>query len=120
MSILLFVMIFIDAFHPLNEIATIIPNNFHKIILMEIIYIRDPERKILCAGGILAKGKELCNLSTFKLAHESLVLTPEESYIWNLKELHSKSFQSNAKGPSNLIFVLATILHNSLMKDATT
>ena len=98
---------FIDHFHSLGQVATYLPHQFKEIILVELLLIVDPESYIFEAGRILGVLLELGDLSCGKLTQESLILTPEQPNIINLKQPHSPPLQSQAERPPTLSLRIA-------------
>jgi len=76
----------VDAFHSLREVATHVPDDLEKLILIEAL--RNPKGNVFVTGGELRVWLEFSDFTLLELADEAGILTPEEADILDVKQLH--------------------------------
>lgn len=82
----------INTFDGFCQIATCMANYLEKLILVEAFW--DPESYIFIACGELRISLELCDLSLLELVYETLIFTPKQPDILNVKELHGPTLKT--------------------------
>jgi hypothetical protein len=86
---------FIDDLNTLSQIPSNSPNKLMEFYFVEGLLcggIRQPEGNVFIAGRVLAVRLELGDLASLELGNETIILTPEQSNIIDLKQLHGPSF----------------------------
>ena len=92
-----------------------------EVVLAEAGVISDPESNIFVTRWVFRISFELSDLAGPELIQEARVLAPEESNVFDFKQLHSPSLQSETECPTALFgYVSVGILHDSIEDDSTT
>lgn len=107
----------VDAFHSLREVATHVPDDLEKLILIEAL--RNPKGNVFVTGGELRVWLEFSDFSLLELADEAGILTPEEADILDIKKFHGPALQTQTESPANFVLdVFPSSVHNLVMDDA--
>ena len=107
----------VNAFYCLSNVSTNGTHDLEELILIEALW--DPEGDVLVAGGEPGVRFELGDLPLLELADESCILTPEQSDVLDVEELHSPAFQPKTECPSYfLLNVSSCSLHDLVMNDS--
>jgi hypothetical protein len=93
-------------------------HHLHELILVKALWY--PEGDVFVASGELRIGLEFVDLPLSKLINEAGILTPEETDVIDIKELHGPALKSQAESPTNFIlYVLASACHDLIVDDST-
>ena len=107
----------VNDLHGLCQVPRDLTHYLEELVFVEAS-VGEPESNVLVARGVLGVGLELSDLASLELVEEARVITPEQSYVLDVKQLHGPSLETKTEGPANLIAnVFARVYHYTVMND---
>ena len=77
----------------LCQIPGDLAHHLEELVLVEAC-VGEPESDVLVASGVLGVGLELSDLACLELVEEASVITPEQSNVLDVKQLHGPSLKT--------------------------
>lgn len=107
----------VNYLHGLCQVPRDLAHHLEELILVETC-VGQPESDVLVAGGVLGVGLELSDLACLELVEEASVITPEQSNVLDVKQLHGPSLKTKTEGPADLVtYVLTRVCHDTVVDD---
>ena len=117
----LFIQILIMISAKLNyilyQVSCYLSHSIKEVVLIVVLW--NPKCNILLTYWILRVWFEWLYLTFLELFQKSFIFRPEQSNIRNFKELHSPSFETQAKCPSYLLIRVSSSISKNFIVDHT-